>query len=281
MTVVDAHHHLWDPGRRRYPWLQVEALAPIRRTYDLADLQTRAAAAGVDRTVLVQTVADVAETQELLRTAADAEGLIAGVVGWVDLTAPDVADTLSALREGADGAHLVGVRHQVQDEDDPRWLQRPDVVRGLREVAAADLVYDLLVLPHQLPAAVAAVRAVPDGRFVLDHAGKPPIATGDLDAWAVALRALAVEAHVSCKLSGLVTEADWSRWTVADLRPCADIVLEAFGPGRVLAGSDWPVCELAASYTQVWTATSALLEGLSAGERGAVLGGTARVVYGL
>ena len=279
--IVDAHHHLWDPTRRSYPWLEPAPLATIRRPYRLDDLRARAEAAGVEWTVLVQTVPDVSETREFLAVAQQSQGLVRGVVGWIDLTARDPATLLEQLRAAPGGEHLVGVRHQAQDEPDPGWLARADVIRGLHAVAQAGLVFDLLVLPHQLPAAVAAVSQVPEGRFVLDHAGKPPIRSRDMEPWASRVRQLATHGHVTCKLSGLVTEADWQAWRTADLRPFADVVLEAFSSQRVMAGSDWPVCELAADYSQVWETTVALLTGLSATERDDVLGGVATTTYRL
>jgi L-fuconolactonase len=247
---VDAHHHLWDPERRDYPWLAGDVLAPIRRRYDVPMLRENAMACGIQRTVLVQTVPDVDETVEFLALADQNRDLIAGVVGWVDLTA-GTADMLAWLRNEPGGDLLVGIRHQAQDEPDPDWLGRADVVAGVRAVVDAGLAYDLLVLPHQLPSAISLVERVPAGRFVLDHAGKPPIATGAPEPWAGLLRRLARSPDVAVKLSGLVTEADWRAWTAADIRPYADVVLDAFGPDRVMFGSDWPVCELAASYAAV------------------------------
>jgi L-fuconolactonase len=281
VSIVDAHHHLWDPVDRSYPWLDAEVLAPIRKRYGLAELRAHTERAGVTRTVLVQTVPDVDETRQLLAIAAASDGLVAGVVGWVDLTDPGVAGALERLRAAPGGQRLVGIRHQVQDEPDPRWLVRPDVVRGLRAVAAADLAFDLLVLPHQLEAATTAVAQVRKGRFVLDHAAKPPVRSGAVEPWATRLRRLAAHPHVACKLSGLVTEADWRGWHVGQLRPYALQVLAAFGPARVMAGSDWPVCELAATYEQVWDATAQLVAELSAGERDDVLAGVAARSYRL
>jgi L-fuconolactonase len=281
MTVVDAHHHLWDPGARDHPWMAGPELAPIRRPYALADLRRETTAAGVDHTVLVQTVADAAETGEFLATAAASDGLIAGVVGWVDLTAPDVAGALARLRARPGGERLVGVRHQVEDEPDDDWLARPEVRRGLRAVADAGLAYDLLVRVPQLRAARAAVRELPEARIVLDHAAKPAIAGGSLEPWAGELAELARLPGVACKLSGLVTEARWDDWDAARLRPYADHVLDRFGPDRVMFGSDWPVCELAASYAQVRELADALLEGCSAAERDAVLCRTAARIYRL
>lgn len=231
-------------------------------------------------TVLVQTVTVPEETPEFLALAGSSD-LVAGVVGWTDLTAPGISDTLAALRELPGGDRLVGLRHQVQGEPDPRWLLREDVLRGLAAVADAGLVYDLLVQPHQLPAAVRAAELLPGLTFVLDHAGKPPVATGELHPWADDVRALAALPNTACKLSGLVTEADPHNWTVKDLRPYAGTVLDAFGPGRLMFGSDWPVCRLAATYTEVVETALVLLDTLAEDERDAVLATTAQRVYGL
>lgn len=275
MRIVDAHHHLWDPARRAYPWL--EGLDALQRPYTVADLR---AVTPATETVLVQTMCSAEETEEFLATAAAAD-LVAGVVGWVDLGAPDVADRLAELREAPGGDRLVGIRHPAQDEPDPDWLVRPDVVRGIAAVASAGLTYDVLVRTPQHEAAVALADAAPGVRLVLDHAGKPAIAEDGFEPWARFLDAIAARPNVFCKLSGLVTEADWDAWRVADLRPYAEHVLSAFGPDRVMFGSDWPVCELAASYGQVYDAAVALTDGLSEGERAEVFAGTATRVYPL
>ncbi|MFF1598479.1 amidohydrolase family protein [Streptomyces mirabilis] len=277
---VDAHHHVWDLSVRDQDWITGPELQPLRRDFGVADLAPQARAAGVDRTVLVQTITVPEETPEFLALAARSE-LIAGVVGWTDLTRPDVADELARLRELPGGRHLKGIRHQVQGETDPEWLLRPDVRDGLAAVAEAGLVYDLVVLPHQLPACIRAAADHPGLTFVLDHLGKPPIATGALNPWATAVRALAELPNTVCKLSGMVTEADHAKWTVDGLRPYADTVLDAFGPGRLMFGSDWPVCTLAASYGQVVDAAEELTGGLGAEERAEVFGGTATRVYRL
>ncbi|GAB2588828.1 amidohydrolase family protein [Streptomyces capparidis] len=280
MTIVDAHHHVWDLAVRDQDWIQGPELAPLRRTFTVGELEREAAAAGVGATVLVQTVTVPEETPEFLALAAE-HPLVAGVVGWTDLTAPGVGRELERLRSLPGGERLVGVRHQVQSEPDPDWLVRPDVLRGLREVARAGLVYDLVVLPHQLPAAARAAAAVPGLTFVLDHLGKPPILEGAVHPWSQRVRALAALPNTVCKLSGMVTEADWGNWTPDDLRPFSDTVLEAFGPGRVMFGSDWPVCLVAADYARVLHTARDLTCGLSPGERAAVFHGTATRVYGL
>ncbi|MFJ4930691.1 amidohydrolase family protein [Streptomyces sp. NPDC088736] len=277
---VDAHHHVWDLSVRDQDWITGPGLRPLRRDFTVDDLRPEAAAAGIGRTVLVQTVTVAEETPEFLALAESSE-LIAGVVGWTDLTRPDVADELARLRELPGGHRLKGIRHQVQGEPEPDWLLRPDVRRGLAAVAAAGLVYDLVVLPRQLPSCVRAAMDHPELTFVLDHLGKPPIASGALAPWAARLRTLAALPNTVGKLSGLVTEADLAHWKADDLRPYAETALAAFGPDRLMFGSDWPVCTLAASYAQVVATTEELTERLDEGERAEVFGGTALRVYGL
>jgi L-fuconolactonase len=281
--IVDAHHHLWDPAARRHAWL--EGLPQLRRPFTLADYRAAAAAAGVTASVLVQVLASAAETGEFLALAAASAGggppVVAGVVGWADLTREDLGDELDRLRGLPGGDLLVGLRHLAQDEPDPGWLDRPDVKRGLRAVGAAGLAFDLLVRPAQLPAALRAAAELPDVRFVLDHGAKPEIAAGRIEPWAGLVGALAGLPNVACKLSGLVTEAG-TGWSAADFLPYVDRLLDSFGPGRLMFGSDWPVCLLAASYPEVMALALDTLGGrLSPGERDAVFGANAAGVYGL
>ncbi|WP_406447766.1 amidohydrolase family protein [Streptomyces sp. NBC_00876] len=280
MTVIDAHQHVWDLSVRDQDWIAGPELTPLRRDFTLDDLRPQAAAAGVDATVLVQTICVPEETLEFLTLAA-ADPLVAGVVGWTDLTSPAVADALAALRARPGGEHLVGIRHQVQGEEDPDWLLRPDVDRGLAAIASAGLAYDLVLRPEQLRSAVAAARARPELTFVLDHLGKPPIRPRRPDTWSADLRDLARLPNTVAKLSGLVTEADWRAWRPADLRLYVSVALDAFGPGRLMFGSDWPVCTLAADYGQVVATTRELLVNLSEFELSEVFGGTASRVYRL
>jgi len=280
MRIIDAHHHVWDLAVRDQDWINGPALAPLRRDFLLADYQPVAKANGVAASVVVQTVTVPGETPELLALA-DASDLIAGVVGWTDLTTPDIADRIAGLKERPGGGKLVGLRHQVQSEPDPDWLTRPDVLRGLAAVARAGLIYDLVITAGQLSASARAAAAVPDLVFVLDHLGKPPIAAGRTEPWAQDLRRLAALPNTVAKLSGLVTEADRRRWQVADLRPYAEVALDAFGPARLMFGSDWPVCTLAASYPDVLAAARDLTVGLTSAECEAVFAGTALSVYGL
>jgi L-fucono-1,5-lactonase len=261
-VIVDAHHHLW---RGPLPWMS-EDMAALRRPFGIDDY--RAAARGVTSSVAVQADTSEEETRWLLSTPVDA------VVGWVDLTAPDVADRLAALAD----PRLAGIRHPVQSEPDPEWLLRADVRRGLRAVAAAGLRYDLLLVPRHLPAAARLARELPELPLVLDHGAKPPIAAGGWEPWSSDLAALAACEHVHCKLSGLVTEASWSHWREQDVGRYAERLLDAFGPGRLMFGSDWPVCTLAASYAEVLELAQAAI---GESDRAAVFGGTARRFYGL
>ena len=277
--MIDAHHHIWDPGIAEYPWLTDE-LAAIRRRYTPDDLAPLLVPAGVESTVLVQTRSSVEETRDFLATAS-ATSYIRGVVGWVDLTDPSVAEVLAALREGPGGDRLVGIRHQVHDEPDPDWLSRRDVRRGIAAVVEAGLVYDLLVRSRELPAARTLVASMPNGRFVIDHLAKPPIRERSFEPWAALVSAWADVPNTSWKLSGLVTEADWDQWRQDDLAPYTDYALEVLGSDRLMFGSDWPVCLLAATYAEVVEAAVALTRQLSIDERRAVLAENARHTYRL
>jgi L-fuconolactonase len=279
MTIIDAHHHVWDLAVRDQPWIRGLGPSVLQRSYSMTDLRPEAERAAVASTVLVQTVTVPGETPEMLALAAT-DPLIGAVVGWADLTSPAIEDDLARLRSGPGGQYLASIRHQVQSEPDPGWLRRPDVLRGLRAVAAAGLCYDLVVLPHQLPAASFAAAAVPDLAFVLDHGGKPPIAAGALEPWASALTEFAARPNAVCKLSGLVTEARPGA-PAEVFRPFADVILSAFGASRVMYGSDWPVCLLASDYAGVMTLARALVSGLSAAEQTAVFAGTASRVYNI
>ncbi|MFW6695424.1 amidohydrolase family protein [Streptomyces sp. MAR4 CNX-425] len=274
MPRIDAHHHLWDITRRPQPWMDGPWADPLRRTFTLADLRPHLDEHGIDGTVVVQSSSSYEESLEL---CAEPDPPVGVVCGWLDLTAPWLdGDTFFHQPP-----RFLALRHQVADEPDPRWLERPDVLRALGLAGDAEFAYDLLVTPRELPAAIAAARAVPQTRFVLDHAGKPPIAAGEWQPWADLVAELARLPHVSCKLSGLVTQADWESWRPADVLPYARHVIDVFGPDRILFGSDWPVCTLAADYGRVVELAEEATADLTAAEREAVFGGTARRVYRL
>jgi L-fuconolactonase len=285
-VMIDAHHHLWDLAAREHrwlaggqPWATDAELARLRRSFTPADLAPLAAAAGVTGTVVVQTVTEPWETPDLLVLAAGGV-LLAGVVGWTDLASPAVADDVAGLRALPGGQFLRGIRHPVLVEADPDWLVRPAVLRGLRALAGAGLSFDIVTLPHQLPGALTAARAVPELSFVLDHLGGPPAGSAQDAAggtWAAAIRGLAALPNVTCKLSGVHTDPPLA----GVLRPCYETVLAAFGPDRLMFGSDWPVSSLAATYGQVCALYRELTAQLSTAEQEAIFNRTARRVYRL
>jgi L-fuconolactonase len=293
MAIVDAHHHVWDLSVRDQPWLDQPGLAPLRRNFMLSDLEPEAAAESVTSTVLVQTVTEPDETPEMLALAAGSD-LIAGVVGWVDLEAPDAADAIGALRELPGGALLVGIRHPVLVEPDPDWLTRPAVLRGLADVAAAGLTYDVVAMPRHLRAAVAAAQATPQLIFVLDHFGNPEIGNEVDGSWAAAFRTFAALPNTVAKLSGILGEpapgpaspadpADTTQASgpTAHLQPYYEIALAGFGPGRLMFGSDWPVSTMVVGYGGVHAAARALTADLSSAEKTAIFRDTAQRTYGL
>lgn len=281
--IVDSHHHFLAPARFVYPWMNADTAA-IARAFEPADLTPLLADAGVSATVLVQTLHDPAETSSMLAVAAE-RPWIAGVVAWIDLTRGDVAEQIARVRELHGGGRLAGIRHLVHEEPDEHWLGRPDVRAGLAVLARAGLPFDLLLRPRELPAALACARSLAELRFVVDHLAKPCVRLGPDDpanaGWFRDLRSIAALPHVVCKLSGLVTEAAWDGWTVAALRPFAEHALACFGAERMLFGSDWPVCTLAAGYGEVVAAARALTADLSGAEHRAIFAGNARRTYGL
>jgi L-fuconolactonase len=278
--VVDSHHHFWDPTRRDYYWMGGDELAPIRKPMGPEDMRPLLDANGVDRTMIVQTIPSLEETEEFLAIAGDTD-FVAGVVGWVDLINPAVDGVLARLLAGPNGAYLKGIRHQVHDEEDKEWVAREDVIRGIKAVGEAGLVYDLLPKEPELPACIKAVDANPNMRFVVDHIAKPRIAMGEMEPWTALMTQMAQRPNVMCKLSGMVTEADWQAWKPADLKPYVEKVLELFGEDRVLFGSDWPVCLLAAEYSGVKGALEEVLGKISGNTRAKIFGGNASKLYKL
>ncbi|MCA1684989.1 MAG: amidohydrolase family protein [Planctomycetia bacterium] len=260
-----------------YGWLDAPALAPIRRDYLPPDLEPLIRAAGIDRTVVVQTQHDTRENHWALAMA-DQYPFIAGVVGWVDLASPDCERQLLEVK---DHPRFVGVRHVTQDERDDNFIVRDDVLRGLQVLKAHGVPFDLLFHVKHLRHATTLAERLPDLPMVIDHLAKPRIKEHRVNDWLPDFRAAARRPNLHCKLSGMVTEADWKGWTVDDLRPYVRAALDAFGPDRLMFGSDWPVCELAAGYAEVKEALTEALGPISDSERAAIFGGTASRFYGL
>ncbi len=245
MMQVDAHQHFWIYNDTEFSWLD-DSMAALRRNFLPEDLEAHLTANGFRGSVVVQTRQTPEETRWLLEIA-DAHPSILGVVGWADLTSADIRAQLKMLTRNP---KLVGLRHIVQSEPDDHFLLRPDFLRGIAALEEFGLAFDILIYARHLPVAIEFVKKFPRHRFVLDHMAKPLIKDKKLDAWADGIRHLAGFPNVFCKLSGLVTEADWKRWTEDDITPYLDIAFEAFGPERLMIGSDWPVCLVAASYNR-------------------------------
>lgn len=243
MTRIDAHQHFWKYSPAEYGWITNE-MSVLQRDALPENLQPLLGELGFAGCVAVQARQSLEETRWLLELARQ-NPFVRGVVGWVDLRSPDLS---AQLEQFGRSPQFVGVRHVVQDEPDDAFMLREDFQRGIAQLAEFGLAYDILVRPPQLRAAVGLVRKFPEQRFVLDHIAKPLIAEGAMEPWASDLRELAQAPNVYCKLSGMVTEARWDRWSAGDFRPYLDVVFEAFGPQRLMIGSDWPVCTLAASY---------------------------------
>lgn len=267
---IDAHQHFWRYDAREYQWIN-DTMGALRRDFLPEDLAPEAERAGFDGSILVQVRQTLEETRWLLDLAAR-HPFVMGVVGWVDLQSPDARAQLEAF---AGESRLVGVRHIAESEPDDRFLVRPEFCRGIALLEEFGLAYDILIHPRQLPAAVELVGRFEKQSFVLDHLAKPEIRRGEIRSWERELGRLAAHPNVFCKLSGLVTEADWRGWTAEQIRPYLDVAFDAFGADRLMIGSDWPVCTLAASYSTALGLVRSYLEDRPAAEREAVLGGNA------
>lgn len=273
--IIDAHHHLWRFTELEYGWISSQ-MGVLRRDFLPDELAREMSSAGVDGTIVVQARQSLAETKWLLECA-QRHPFIRGVVGWAPLVDKDL---VGVLRELAGSPKLKGLRHVIQDEADGFMLSR-EFDRGIATIAEAGLVYDILIQDRQLSEAAELVRRHPGQTFVLDHVAKPKIRLGQIEPWRGDLAALAEAGDVYCKISGLVTEADCSEWTLKGLKPYLDTALEAFGPHRLMAGSDWPVCLLASGYDRWWDVVREWSKDLSAAESEMILGGTAERVYRL
>jgi len=279
-VIIDAHHHLWLRSRGDYHWLDSRsnpALAPIERDYLLDDYRPLAMANGIDGSVLVQAAESVAETRWLLAQARASQGLILGVVGWIDMAAPDAPDVLRGLaRDGL----LRSVRPMLQDIPDVDWVLQPKLDAAFRALIELDLSFDILIRPPHLRSALALLARYPQLRAIVDHCAKPDIAYGMWQPWADGMRRIALETQAWCKLSGLATEARRG-WTVDDLRPYVEHVIECFGPQRIAWGSDWPVMTLNTDYERWLEVAKQLIESLSPADQSGIMGLNAVRLYRL
>ena len=276
MTKIDAHQHFWRYAPETHAWID-ESMQAIRRDFLPDDFAPLLRAEGFDGCIAVQAEQTPVETAWLLELA-DEHDFIRGVVGWVDLCAPDVVDQLARI---AIHPKLRGVRHIVQDEPDDRFMLRDDFMRGIAALAEFDLAYDILIYARQMPSAVELAKAFPEQRFVLDHIGKPDIRNGEIDAWSRGIAALSRNRNVWCKLSGMVTEADWASWRPGGFTPYLDVIFDWFGPERVMVGSDWPVCLLAAPYGDAIGIVREYVERKFPAHADAIFGETAAAFYGI
>jgi L-fuconolactonase len=273
---IDAHHHLWKYSQEQYPWM-LEGMEGIRRDFLIPELQKAARDAGISGTVAVQARQTIEETKWLLGLAGSSD-LIRGVVGWVPLVDADVAKQLEAF---AAEAKLKGVRHVLHDEPDDFYMLRDDFNRGVSRLKDFGLQYDILIFERHLSQTIQFVERHPNQRFVVDHIAKPRVKAQVRSPWQDLITELARRENVCCKLSGMATEADWRQWTESDLRPYFDITLEAFGPKRLMFGSDWPVILVACDYKRWAEMVRSWISEMSAAEQAFIMGGTAKLAYSL
>jgi L-fuconolactonase len=273
---IDAHQHFWRYTPAEYGWID-DSMAALRRDFLPSDLRPEMDAARVDACIAVQARQTVEETRWLLELA-DAHPFVAGVIGWIDLQSDSAVRQLDTF---GDHPKLLGVRHVVQSEPDDRFMLRPEFCRGISLLDASELTYDILIYPKHLRVAAELVSRFPRQRFVLDHLAKPQIRAREMREWEEGIRTLAAFPNVFCKVSGLVTEADWTSWTPADICPYLDVAFDCFGAHRLLAGSDWPVCTVAADYQRTIALVDEYMNDRPAAERDAVMGGNAARLWRL
>jgi L-fuconolactonase len=280
---IDSHHHLWDLAISPRPWLAGDMLAGISRTFSMKDFYAERASAQIDQSILVQTISEYDEMKEFFAVAAEHESVV-GVVAWIDMSSTDCFQQLEKYLDLPGADRLVGIRDGAQGRADAQWLAGDQIAVNARKLAEKDLAFDLLVDPSNLAASTQLVSRCPDTTFVLDHIGKPNIAKGDqseLATWSHSINELAKNKNVSCKISGMVTEADWKAWKEKDFKRYFEVVLNAFGADRIMYGSDWPVCKLAATYEQVAQLAEYLIQDLIPSEKEKFWALNAKKAYGI
>jgi L-fuconolactonase len=277
---IDSHHHIWDLNVRPQTWMKGDELKPISRTILMNELEPELERSKIDYTVIVQTVPTIDETPEFLDLSLS-HPKVCAVVGWLDLENEDIRPVLEKYLAHAGGKNLVSIRDIAQDKADPNWLIRDDVVKNVHRIAEAGLTFDILTKPQQLAAAVKLVKQSPNNIFVLDHISKPYISKGEMQPWSDQISEIASYENVSVKVSGLFTEANWSNWSNESFKPYLDHILQSFTPDRMMFGSDWPVCLLAASYSQTIDLMEEFAKDFSKAEQESFWAGTAKRFYRL
>jgi len=277
---IDSHHHIWDLSVRDQEWITGDAMQPIRRNFAISDLHQAISGTGIEKTILVQTVTNYAETPELLAIA-QSEQLVGAVVGWLQIDAPDAIAHLHQYLDLSGSEYLKSIRDIAQDHPDPNYLAKAQTIANVKKLGELGITFDLLTKTPELSAAINLVRACPDVLFVMDHISKPYIAKKEIEPWKSLMTELATFPNVLCKVSGLVTEANWRDWQVKDFKPYVDHVIEIFTPQRLMFGSDWPVSNLGGTYSQIVELAEALTSGLSPSEAEFFWHKTAAAAYGL
>ena len=277
---IDSHHHIWDLSIRDQDWIVGDSLAPIKRNFLMSDYKEAIKPFGIEKSVIVQTVTSYDETPELLALA-ETDEMVAGIVGWLDMSADDAILQLDHYQTLPGAAYLKGIRDIVQDHPDSNYLARPQVDKNVKELGKRGLAYDILTKTPELPGAIELVKNNSDVQFILDHISKPYISKKEFEPWRTLITEIAKFENVVCKVSGIVTEADWKNWSIEDIKPYFDIILENFGANRLMYGSDWPVCTLAGSYSEVFNLAENLAQELSPTEKTSFWSGCANRAYRL
>ena len=262
---IDSHHHIWDLSVRDQEWITGDAMQPIRKNFVISDLHDAISGSRIDKTILVQTVTDYAETHELLAIA-QSDQLVGAVVGWLKIDAPDAMSHLHRYLDLPGGEYLKGIRDIAQDYPDSNYLAKPETISNVKKLGELGITYDLLTKTPELAAAIKLVRACPDVQFVMNHISKPRIEKQEIEPWKTLITELATFPNVSCKVSGLVTEANWKDWQVENFKPYVNHIIEIFTPQRILFGSDWPVANLGGTYAEIVELAEALTSGLTPSE---------------
>jgi L-fuconolactonase len=277
---IDSHHHIWDLAVTNQDWITGEALAPIKRNFLISDFREATSGLGIDKTVIVQTVTNYQETPVLLEVA-ERDDLVAGVVGWLDMKDANAISHLDSYQNSKGASYLKGIRDIVQDNPDSNYLAHPQVDKNVKELGRRGLAFDILTKTPELPGAIELVKNNPEVQFVLDHISKPYIAKSEFEPWRSLIKEISKFENVVCKVSGIITEANWKNWKREEIAPYFEIILESFGSNRLMFGSDWPVCTLAGSYKEVFDLASWLSKKFSITESASFWSGCANSAYNL